>query len=381
MEYTYIHNHQSRFIEWFGNPFLSPKNGKSVSITDVADIVLGTTPNSKIKEYWDGELKWITPAEIEEESFIISDTVRHITEDGRNSANLTLLPVGSVLFSTRAPIGKVAIAGEEMYCNQGFKNFICKPELNNVFLYYTLRLNKEYLVSLGTGTTFKELSKKIVESIKISVPAKEQQEQFETLYRQADKSKFDGFKSRFIEMFAGKYQTKPLSDFIESSFPGEWGTDDANNTGTKVIRTTNFTNEGRIDYTNVVTRQIDANKIKKKKLQHGDIILERSGGTNENSVGRVVLFNEDGTYIFNNFTQLLRPIEDVNNIYLFYSLFNYYHLNKHQIRSMGAKTTGIQNLNMELYMKNPIYDAPMDVQDSFATIFEQADKSKYYELN
>ena len=182
---------KSRFIEWFGNPFLSPKNGKSVSITDVADIVLGTTPNSKIKEYWDGELKWITPAEIEEESFIISDTVRHITEDGRNSANLTLLPVGSVLFSTRAPIGKVAIAGEEMYCNQGFKNFICKPELNNVFLYYTLRLNKEYLVSLGTGTTFKELSKKIVESIKISVPAKEQQEQFETLYRQADKSKFE----------------------------------------------------------------------------------------------------------------------------------------------------------------------------------------------
>ena len=191
MEYTCTHNHQSRFIEWFGNPFLSPKNGKSVSITDVADIVLGTTPNSKIKEYWDGELKWITPAEIEEESFIISDTVRHITEDGRNSANLTLLPVGSVLFSTRAPIGKVAIAGEEMYCNQGFKNFICKPELNNVFLYYTLRLNKEYLVSLGTGTTFKELSKKIVESIKISVPAKEQQEQFETLYRQADKSKFE----------------------------------------------------------------------------------------------------------------------------------------------------------------------------------------------
>ena len=184
-------------------------------------------------------------------------------------------------------------------------------------------------------------------------------------------------QSQFIEMFAGKYQTKPLSDFIESSFPGEWGTDDANNTGTKVIRTTNFTNEGRIDYTNVVTRQIDANKIKKKKLQHGDIILERSGGTNENPVGRVVLFNEDGTYIFNNFTQLLRPIEDVNNIYLFYSLFNYYHLNKHQIRSMGSKTTGIQNLNMELYMKNPIYDAPMDVQDSFATIFEQADKSKF----
>lgn len=206
---------KSQFLEWFGNPFLSPKNGESVSITDVADIVLGTTPNSKIKEYWDGELKWITPAEIEEESFIISDTVRHITEDGRNSANLTLLPVGSVLFSTRAPIGKVAIAGEEMYCNQGFKNFICKPELNNVFLYYTLRLNKEYLVSLGTGTTFKELSKKIVESIKISVPAKEQQEQFERVFRQSDKSKFDGFKSQFIEWFGNAIQSVPLEDVVE----------------------------------------------------------------------------------------------------------------------------------------------------------------------
>ena len=254
-----------------------------------------------------------------------------------------------------------------------------KININTYWLFFAL--SEMNLNRFARGVAQPGLSVKQLETIPFSIPPTEEQDSFERLYRQADKSKFDGFKSRFIEMFAGKYQTKPLSDFIESSFPGEWGTDDANNTGTKVIRTTNFTNEGRIDYTNVVTRQIDANKIKKKKLQHGDIILERSGGTNENPVGRVVLFNEDGTYIFNNFTQLLRPIEDVNNIYLFYSLFNYYHLNKHQIRSMGAKTTGIQNLNMDLYMKNPIYDAPMDVQDSFATIFEQADKSKYYKLN
>jgi len=381
MKHTVTYNHQSQFLEWFGNPFLSPKNGESVSITDVADIVLGTTPNSKIKEYWDGELKWITPAEIEEESFIISDTVRHITEDGRNSANLTLLPVGSVLFSTRAPIGKVAIAGEEMYCNQGFKNFICKPELNNVFLYYTLRLNKEYLVSLGTGTTFKELSKKIVESIKISVPAKEQQEQFERVFRQSDKSKFDGFKSQFIEWFGNVTETTSLSSLIAESYPGEWGKEAKNNNGVKVLRTTNFQNNGHIDYSDVIVRYIEQKKIEKKCLRTGDIILERSGGTKDNPVGRVVLFEAEGEYMFNNFTQLLRPIKSVNPYYLFFYLHTSYNADKASMRAMASQTTGIQNLNMTDYMAKEIPLPSLEEQEQFERLYRQADKSKYYVQN
>lgn len=372
---------KSQFLEWFGNPFLSPKNGESVSITDVADIVLGTTPNSKIKEYWDGELKWITPAEIEEESFIISDTVRHITEYGRNSANLTLLPVGSVLFSTRAPIGKVAIAGEEMYCNQGFKNFICKPELNNVFLYYTLRLNKEYLVSLGTGTTFKELSKKIVESIKISVPAKEQQEQFERVFRQSDKSKFDGFKSQFLEWFGNVTETTSLSSLIAESYPGEWGKEAKNNNGVKVLRTTNFQNNGHIDYSDVIVRYIEQKKIEKKCLRTGDIILERSGGTKDNPVGRVVLFEAEGEYMFNNFTQLLRPIKSVNPYYLFFYLHTSYNADKASMRAMASQTTGIQNLNMTDYMAKEIPLPSLEEQEQFERLYRQVDKSKYYEIN
>ena len=180
---------KSQFLEWFGNPMLAPK-GEQASISDVADIILGSTPSSKNPDYWDGNLKWITPAEMTDESFTIYDTERHITESGRASANLTNLPKGTVLFSTRAPIGKVAIAGTDMYCNQGFKNFVCSDSLNNVFLFYTLRFNREYLISLGTGTTFKELSKKSVETLKIAVPPMELQKQFEQLYRQADKSKY-----------------------------------------------------------------------------------------------------------------------------------------------------------------------------------------------
>lgn len=186
----------------FGDPMVNDKQWSEYScISEITQIVLGSTPNSKEPSYWDGDIRWITPAEMTDQSYYIFDTVRHITDEGRKAANLTVLPEGTVLFSTRAPIGKVAIVGKEMCCNQGFKNFICSEKLNNVFLYYTLKLKKDYLCSLGTGTTFKELSKRTVESLKIAVPPIELQNQFETIYKQADKSGFDGRKSQFIEMF------------------------------------------------------------------------------------------------------------------------------------------------------------------------------------
>ena len=187
---------KSQFIEMFGDPMVNNKQWPDYSgISEVTQIVLGSTPNSKEPSYWDGDIRWITPAEMTDQSYYIYDTVRHLTAKGRDAANLTMLPEGTVLFSTRAPIGKVAIVGKEMCCNQGFKNFICSEKLNNVFLYYTLKLKKDYLCSLGTGTTFKELSKRTVESLKIAVPPIELQNQFETIYNQADKSGFELRKS------------------------------------------------------------------------------------------------------------------------------------------------------------------------------------------
>ena len=183
--------------------------------------------------------------------------------------------------------------------------------------------------------------------------------------------------SQFIEMFGIAEATKPLADFVEVSFPGEWGQEDKDGSGVKVIRTTNFTNNGKLDLSEVVTRDIDSAKIEKKKLFKGDIILERSGGTNDNPVGRVVYFEEDGVYLFNNFTQLLRCKEGVNSLFIFYSLFNYYQMNKNVIRSMGNKTTGIQNLKMDRYWQIPIADVSIELQKEFESIYRQADKSGF----
>lgn len=181
-------------------------------------------------------------------------------------------------------------------------------------------------------------------------------------------------KSQFIEMF-GELKTTQIGNYIMDSFPGEWGKEDKNGTGIKVIRTTNFTNSGKLDLSEVVTRSIEERKVQKKQIQKYDTILEKSGGTADKPVGRVVLFEENEQYLCNNFTQVLR-FKDINPQFAFYALFYFYQTNKTAIRSMGSRTTGIQNLNMSKYLEIGIPDADKIGQRQFVSIAEQADKSK-----
>ena len=97
---------------------------------EVCDVVGGSTPKTSEKTYWGGEHYWISPAELDGSKYVYA-TSRTITDEGVKSAHLQILPIGTVLLSSRAPIGKVAITRVPMYCNQGFKNLICKNEVIN----------------------------------------------------------------------------------------------------------------------------------------------------------------------------------------------------------------------------------------------------------
>lgn len=184
---------------------------RRVKLGQICEVVSGGTPKTNVEEYWNGEFNWITPAEINDNDYIISDTKRKITQLAIEKKKLTLLPKGTVLLSSRAPIGKVAIAGKEMYCNQGFKNLICSDEICNEYLYWYLKSKKEYLNSLGRGATFKEISKKIVENIEIKLPEIEQQRKIVNKLKEVDKiiqqrkcqsRLLDGMvQSRFVELF------------------------------------------------------------------------------------------------------------------------------------------------------------------------------------
>ena len=181
---------KSRFNEMFGDCDLLDQKEKWVKLDDVTTIYTGTTPSTANSENWGGDILWVTPAEIKDDDFIISTTERTITEVGRRSKSLEIMPRDTVLLSTRAPIGKVAIAGNPMTCNQGFKNFLCGDRLNNVYLYYLLRYNNEFLNSIGTGTTFKEVSRSKIANVKIPVPPIDLQNVFACFAEKVDKLKF-----------------------------------------------------------------------------------------------------------------------------------------------------------------------------------------------
>ena len=183
---------KSRFIELFGDCDLTHPQESWVTIKEIGSVVGGATPKTDHDEYWGGSYRWITPAELDADSGYIYDSVRKLTKAGVESCSLQEMPVGTVILSSRAPIGKVAIAGNTFYCNQGFKNIICKEGITPRYLYTVLLLNVEYLNSLGRGATFKEISKGIVESIRIPVPSMELQEQFAAFVEQTDKSKLCG---------------------------------------------------------------------------------------------------------------------------------------------------------------------------------------------
>ena len=186
---------KARFVEMFGDIDLAPQNKEWTKISDIGEVVSGSTPKTSIKEYWNGNICWITPAELSNMSGIIYDSKKKITERGKSSCSLRMMPSRTVILSSRAPIGKVALLGKEMCCNQGFKNIICNEKVAPEYLYYLLGYNTIFLNSLGRGATFKEISKKIVGEIKVPLPAKELQNQFAVFTRQVDKSKFAVQKS------------------------------------------------------------------------------------------------------------------------------------------------------------------------------------------
>ena len=156
---------KSRFIEMFGDCRLARQDQGWKRIGDIGEVLGGATPKTQVDEYWGGKFPWVTPAEIGEAIYV--DTAnRTLTIEGVRSCSLSKLPAGTVFLSSRAPIGKVAIAGTEMYCNQGFKNIVCGDSVLPRYLYTLLKFNSDYLNSLGRGATFKEISKRIVEDIK-----------------------------------------------------------------------------------------------------------------------------------------------------------------------------------------------------------------------
>ena len=145
---------------------------KECTISDIGIVIGGATPSTKKNENYDGGMiPWITPKDLSSFSGrYIKQGERNITEIGLKSCSTQLLPAHSILFSSRAPIGYIAIAQNEVCTNQGFKSVVPNKEIDYLFLYYLLKYNTEKIEHMGSGTTFKEISGNTMKNIRVKVP-------------------------------------------------------------------------------------------------------------------------------------------------------------------------------------------------------------------
>lgn len=355
---------------------------------DICEIVTGATPKTNIKEFWDGDINWITPAELTKDTYIINESLRKITTEGVEKTGLKSFPKGTVILSSRAPIGKVAIAGCEMYCNQGFKNLVCSKQINNRFLYWYLKGHKEYLNSLGRGATFKEISKAIVENIEICLPTLEKQEKYADILEQCNGiiqikkgqlRKLDTLvKSRFVELFGdpvinSRGWKKALigDDCFVTKLAGFEYTQYINyeDSGDVVMVKAQNVKNGKLNRKELsfVSNEV-SDSLPRSQLAPGDVVMTYVGA----NIGDVAIIDNEYKYHLAPNVAKIRPdSERYNSIYFMYMLML---LNAYIVKN--SADTAKAALGMERIRKLNVFVPPMELQNQFADFVTSIDKSK-----
>lgn len=150
---------------------MTKSNWEKIKLGDIADVVGGGTPSTKEDSFWNGNVPWLTPKDLSGyNSRYITRGERNISDEGLKNSSATLIPAETVLLTSRAPIGYVAIAKNPISTNQGFKSLVLKKGHYPLFYYYLLKANVEYLRNMGTGSTFKEVSGSVVKGLTFYIP-------------------------------------------------------------------------------------------------------------------------------------------------------------------------------------------------------------------
>lgn len=158
------------------------------TLGEISDVIGGGTPSTSVSKYWDGGIVWLTPTEItSQDGKTIIDSIRKISELGLKNSGAQILPRGSVILTSRASVGFVAISGVELCTNQGFQSLVPKNVVEAQFLMYWVQQNRSEFESRAAGSTFKEISKSNVKSIKIILPPLFEQKRITEIISSMDK--------------------------------------------------------------------------------------------------------------------------------------------------------------------------------------------------
>lgn len=378
-------------IAWIGD---IPTSWKVKKIKYYTEIVNGSTPDSSDLNCWDGPIKWITPADMDNTG-IISEGERTLTQYGYNSCGTTMLPKGSVVISSRAPIGKINITGDVLCTNQGCKSLVC--ESDNRYLYYLLLAGQEELVRLGRGTTFVELSTFDLANFGIVLPtAMEQQAIADFLDTQcakidsviADIEKqieiLQKYKKSLITeaVTKGLDRSAPMKDSgIEwiGKIPAHWGTNRLRYVasvktgpfGTQ-LSADEYVDEGvpiinvkNIGYGSILAEDLDfvpenvADRLSVHRLKLDDIVFGRKGAVDKHAI----ITNEYVNWVQGSDCIRVRSNPEINSGYLNYLFDSTYFGSYVMLYAVGAT---MPSMSSDILLNARILVPPVQEQRDIA---------------
>ena len=237
------------------------------TINDLATVVGGGTPDTTVKSYWGGDIQWFTPSEIGKNKYV-DFSKRTITRDGLDNSSAKLLPLHTILLSSRATVGECSIASNECTTNQGFQSLIAK-QCNIDFLYYLIQTKKKDLIRNACGSTFLEISANEIRKIKVAVPVQNEQEQIAKLLSLIDER--IATQNKIIEDL--KKLKSAIIDYAINSLDTDFGKfgslyEMAGEGGTPTTSNASFYDNGKIPF-------IKIDDLKQKYLvENNDFITE-----------------------------------------------------------------------------------------------------------
>lgn len=333
-----------------------------MKLSDIGQIIGGGTPSTSNPEYWDGSISWITPKDLSNyPRRYISKGIRSITEEGFNSCSAKMLPKNTILFTSRAPIGYIAIAENDLCTNQGFKSIICDPKkCHYLYMYYWLKNNIDIIKESSNGSTFMEISGASMKNLEINLLALDIQKKIAKILSSIDEkieinnqindNLQDLCNITFIEWFCN-YNYPNSNGIIKEtdrgSIPNDWKTgkfddlieflngygfkstqllDKAERNTYKVFKQGNIDLKGGIreDKTKSWFYKDKAMGLEKYILKKGDILMCMTDMKNSTSplLGRTAVMNKDNEYIVNQRVGLIRCKKGIVDFPYIYTMTN-----------------------------------------------------------
>ena len=354
---------------------------RTVPLSEIADVVSGATPKTGVPGFWGGEIQWATPADLGRlDGGSIARTPRTLTRAGLDSCGARLLPAGSVLLSSRAPIGHLAINAMPMATNQGFKSLVPNHRVDARYLYHYLASRVEYLQSLGNGATFKELSKRTVEQIEIPLPAVDEQRRIAAILDQADALRakrcqvlahLDALtQAIFHDMFDAVDGSDSLAALVTEF---RYGTSNKSSEfGYPTLRIPNVMG-GSLNLDEIKTVQVSDAELARLRLVRGDLLFVRSNG-NPDNVGRCAVFDplltgvsswSMDSWIYASY--LIRARLDQSTKPEFLNAYFASSAGRQQLRERSKTSAGQYNINIDGLSSIRVPSVPLARQELFAT--------------